>query len=301
MHKHKFCIIGGGHGLAQILRGLKLFTYLDIICDVTDSGGSTGIIRDKMSLPAMGDMRLVMSTLGDEKLRDIFEYRISKYKDCVGNLLIASLSQLHGFQEAIDITHDLLGLSQDHRVIPVSLDCFDIQGKYIDGVTAKKESELIRNNKIEKVWLNPIPKANPEALKAIDRADYVIIAPGSFFSSIMANILVPHVADKISKKKVIWICNLLQQEGETIGMDLEEHGNILCDEIDHIDYAIVNTKRPSIEVIKNNYPGFIMSLHSLKQCDNVKHIIEDDILIENEKMVMHSAEKIHEIIRKIIR
>lgn len=301
MHKHRFCVIGGGHGLAQILKGLKLFTYLDIICDVTDSGGSTGTIREKMTLPAMGDMRLVMSTLADDKIKEILEYRISKYKDCVGNLLIASLSQLHGFQEAIDIVHDMLGLSENHRILPVSLDCFDIQGRYIDGSTAKKESELIQNNKLEKVWLNPIPKANPEALKAIDRSDYVIIAPGSFYSSIMANILVPHVADKISKKKIIWICNLLQQEGETIGMDLEEHCHVLCRELDHIDYAVVNTKKPSIEVIKNNYPGFIMSLHHLKSCEKINHIIEDDILIENEKMVMHSPEKIHDIIRKILR
>jgi uncharacterized cofD-like protein len=299
--KKRYVLIGGGHGLSTLLGGMKEFEHLTAIVDVTDSGGSTGKLRNKFDCPAMGDIRICLNSLGDAKLKDIFERRIKDYGDCVGNLIIASLIKLYDFNTAIKIMHKLLGLKDTHRIIPVSLEIFDIRGQYRNGKIVKTENEFIEEDKIEKVWLEPKSKINPEVIQVIKECDYVIIAPGSFYTSILVNFLLPEIATEINKKKIIWIINAMQQLGETIGMDANEHASVLLRYIDHIDYALINNTRPSEEELKKyNYEGYLMSLLHLDKNEKIKHIIEKDLIKYSSIGIIHSPNKVKRVLKEII-
>jgi uncharacterized cofD-like protein len=297
-------IIGGGHGLSNILQGLKKFNNLKIITAISDSGGSTGKIRNLFSCPAMGDIRLVLSTLGNVKIKELFECRIPKYKDCVGNLIIGSLSKLYSFDESIKIVHDLLGVPENHQVIPASLDNINLCGKYEDGLIVYKESDFTHTGKIKKIWLNPIPRANVKAINAIKESKFIIISPGSFFTSILANIIIKEIAVEINKKPVIYISNLLQQQGETIGFDLKEHFDWLTQYI-KIDYFITNNKKPKEKIMAEKYESYltpiVLSADFKKQLNDKKIIcIEDDLINNNEKStILHDYNKLYNILRKI--
>lgn len=299
MNKNKICILGGGHGLSTVLYTLKKYIHLSAIVAVTDTGGSTGNIRTKFECPAIGDIRRCLNSLGNEKLKDVFERRIKDYGDCVGNLIIASLIKLYDFETAVKIMHKLLGLKETHKIIPVSFDNFDICGTYRNNKAIKKETDFIEAEKVEEVWLHPIPKANPEAISAIIEANIIIIAPGSFFTSILANLLVPEITKEINKKKIIWITNIMQQLGETVGMDTTAHLDYLLKYINHIDYIIMNSEKPKDEMLKD-YPGYLMPLLEIQKRDNVKKIIKDDIIRYINGGVVHSPFKLLQILKGII-
>jgi uncharacterized cofD-like protein len=301
MYNKKFALIGGGHGLAGLLGGMKEFDYLSAIVDVTDSGGSTGKLRTKFECPAMGDIRICLDSLGDKELKDIFERRIKDYGDCVGNLLMTSLIKLYDFDTAIKIMHKLLGLKENHKIIPVSLEDFNLKGQYRNEKIVNKESEFIEEDKIDKIWIEPKAKTNQEAIEAIKQSEWIIVAPGSFYTSILVNFLLPEIADEVNKKKIIWIVNAMQQKGETIGMDINEHASVLLRYVDHIDYALVNIKKPTEEELKKaNYEGYLMPLIHLDKHDNIKHIIEKDFVHCSNEGIVHSPNKVKRILREIV-
>lgn len=299
MKNPNICLVGGGHGLSTVLESIRDFDYISAIVAVTDSGGSTGTIRTKFECPAIGDIRKCLNTLGDEHLRDIFERRIRDYGDCVGNLIIASLIKLYDFNTAIKIMHKLLGLKETHRVIPVSLDNFDICGTYRNNKEIKKETDFNQIEKVEKVELKPIPTANTEAIEAIRQSDFVIICPGSFFTSILANLLVPGIAKEINKKEIVWIVNLMQQYGETIGMDINDHANYLLKFVDHLDFVLVNNGKPSANELKN-YESYLIPLMNINKQTSIKHIIEDDFTKSTEESLIHSSAKLNKFLEKIL-
>lgn len=299
MKKTKLCLLGGGHGLSTILYAVQDFAYISAIVAVTDTGGSTGKIRTKFECPAIGDMRLCLSVLGNSQMKDIFERRIKDYGDCVGNLIIASLIKLYDFDTAIKIMHKLLGVKETHQILPVSLDSFDICGSYRNKKLINKETEFIEEDKVENVWLNPIPKPNPEVIEAIRESNYVIIAPGSFFTSILANLLVPEIAEEIKKKKIIWFVNTMQQVGETIGMDAKAHADYLLQYLDHIDVAIINNSEPSEEMLKS-YEGYLMPITYLQSKPEIKKIISTDLIKFNERGIVHSPSKVIKVLRRLL-
>jgi uncharacterized cofD-like protein len=293
-------LLGGGHGLSRILYGLKEFKYISAIVTVIDSGGSTGKIRTKFECPAMGDIRRCLDVLGDKQLKEIFETRTKEYGDCIGNLIIASLIKLYDFGEAINIMHKMLGLSETHKIIPVSLDNYEICGKYINNKEIRKEADFTLEEKIGNIWLSPKPEPNPEAIKAINESDYVIISSGSFFTSILSNLLVPQIAEAINKKTVIWIVNLMQEKGETIGMDADAHAEFILRYINHIDYALVNTSKPSDEILKQHYESYLMPLTYIS-ADKIKHIIYGDYMKYTNSEVIHNSYKITKALKGIIK
>lgn len=299
MSKKTLTILGGGRGLSIVLEGVKNFKNLNIIVGVADSGGSTGKLRKTFNCPAMGDIRRCVSMLGDTKLKSFLEYRIPKYKDCVGNLIIASLTKLYSFEVAIKVYQKLAKASPKHNIIPVSLDNFNIQAEYKNGTITKKETEFNKEEKINKVWLSPIPKPNSIAIKAIKNSEWIIISPGSFYTSIISNLLVPGISDEINKKKIIWIANLMQQKGETVDMFLQEHYNNLIKYIKHIDVAIINIENPDKEFLKKNYKDYLMPLLHFED-KNVPTIIEDKLIKYKNTTIIHNSGKVYNIIKNLI-
>ena len=243
--------LGGGTGLSALLSGLRQFPYeLTAVVTVFDSGRHTGKLRQQTALPAMGDLRKCIASLseGGELMQRLVEFRFrgEQYGEmdgaCLGNLILAALTKLKGgdFGQGVAEASQILKLAG--RVLPVTLESTDICAELENGVRVCKEDQVRRVGSaarpkapIRRVFLgheeggavveNERVEAHAAALLAIRHADVIILSPGSFYTSIVATILVPGVAEAIaaSRGKVVYVANLTTQPGQTDGLNWEAH------------------------------------------------------------------------------
>ena len=225
--------IGGGHGLAVALQGI--LEYADIITaivGVADDGGSSGRLAPALSIPAMGDIRRALVALSpDHSLwRRLMEYRFSDGDADVGghslgNLLIAALTEMSGsFEDALNTAGRLLGARGavvPAAVEPLTLEA-EVDGKMVQGQVA------IATGRGEITAIRVLPEtatATRTALAAIAAADEIVLGPGSLFTSVIAGLRVPGMADAVNSAagRLVYVCNLTTQDGETLGMDGTAH------------------------------------------------------------------------------
>ncbi len=249
--------IGGGTGLPVLLAGLAEIsseqTPLDLtaIVTVSDSGGSTGILRRAFDMPAMGDIRNCLISLAekDSVLMSVCQHRFENPQSfaghSVGNLILSALYQMSGnFSAAVHQAADLLGLKG--QVLPATEIPVTLCALYTDGTTAKGESDIPKPGRgIARVWLDPEnPPAAPGVLEALQKADAIVIGPGSLYTSIIPNLLVAGFADalKASPAIKIYICNLMTQQGETDGFSAADHVRVLLDYlVAPVDICLLNS------------------------------------------------------------
>ena len=253
--------IGGGTGLSTLLRGLKQHTSnITAVVTVTDDGGSSGqLIRDKGMIPP-GDIRNCLVALADaeKSMTDLFQHRFEGGSGTLsghsmGNLLIAALvDQAHGdFERAIEIASDVLAIRG--RVVPSTLERVSLCAELGDGSRVCGETAIVdAAGRIRKILLDPpSPRPTREALEAIAKADLIVIGPGSVFTSIVPNLLVPELADalRLAQAPKVYVCNVMTQPGETDDYSASEHVSALLDHVGPgiVDYAMVNTALPSEE------------------------------------------------------
>lgn len=234
----RIVVIGGGTGLSAILRGLKEYSRnITAVVTVADDGGSSGEIRRNIGILPPGDMRNCLAALSSDEalLTQLFQYRFAASAGLnghsLGNLLITALTEITGsFEEAIAETAKVLAVQG--QVLPSTLKnvnlVADIQlpDKQLE-LQVKGESKIGKvGGKVRRVWLEPAnPSAFPPTVQAILSADLILIGPGSLFTSIMANLLVPDLVDaiKASKAYKFYICNVASERGETDGYSCEDH------------------------------------------------------------------------------
>ncbi|MGL4821261.1 MAG: gluconeogenesis factor YvcK family protein [Bacilli bacterium] len=226
-------VIGGGTGLPVLLRGLKSHDVdLSAIVTVADDGGSTGMLRDQMDLPAVGDLRKVIAAMSEAEpiLMEMFQHRFETRSELnghsLGNLILAGLCSItgsfnHGVQEMCRV------LNVSGSVLPVANHSVVLHAQMSDGQVISGESQIPKaNKKIERVWLTPehVPP-NPEAIEHILEADLLVIAPGSLYTSIIPNLVVEGVAAAVcqSRAKKVYVCNVMTQAGETNGYSVSDH------------------------------------------------------------------------------
>ena len=228
--------IGGGHGLAASLAALRRTTSsIAAVVAVADDGGSTGRLRDAVDLPALGDLRKALVALSspDSTLAAAMHHRFGAgdiIGHAFGNLLIAALAETgHDLPEAlaeIGRLTDSIGVVYPSSVEPVVL-----RALTRDGIEVIGQVRIMRTKGIDRVTLVPSrPAAPPAALDAIRGADLVVIGPGSLFTSVLAATAVPAVLEAInvSNGRVVYVCNLHPQPGETEGYDLGDHLDALA-------------------------------------------------------------------------
>lgn len=259
--------IGGGTGTFVVLSGLKTFPYhLSAIVTMSDSGGSNKRIRDEFGLLPTSDIRQCLIALADEKgrtglIRQLFMYRFEKGNGIsgmtFGNLFMAALADILGSQEeAIRQTGKVLRIAGS--VIPVSYTKTNLFATYEDGSTVGEEhliDEPEHDGKLQiiKAFLKPRPKANPQALKAIEEADVIVIGPGDLYTSLLPNLLVPGMSEAIkkSKAKKIYVCNLMTKYGQTYNMTATDHVKVLEKYIGKVlTYVITNSSAYPPEVLQ---------------------------------------------------
>lgn len=237
--KKKVVVIGGGTGSATMLRGLKLIEdiELSVIVTVADDGGSTGRLRTRYNLPAMGDIRNVMIALAEDEglLKGLMEYRFEKGVSIdgqldvsghnLGNLILVALTHQQGsLMEAISIISSVLKVKG--QVVPSSNQFITLFARMMDGTIVKGEDMIPKvQNRIKEVYYNQQVDANPLAVSEIRKADYVILGIGSLYTSILPNIIIPEIRDAINETeaKIIYYCNAMTQPGETDEYDMEAH------------------------------------------------------------------------------
>ena len=229
----KIVAIGGGTGLSTLLQGLKAHSFdLTAIVTVADDGGSSGRLRQDLGMLPPGDIRNCMTALADEDelMTQLFRFRFQQGKELqghsLGNLFLAALSQMTGdIEQAIAAGSQLLGLQG--RVLPATLSQVHLWADLADGRRIEGESQIpAARGQILQVGCTPAnPPALPDAIRAIETADCIILGPGSLYTSVIPNLLVPEIREAIAKATVprIYICNVMTQLGETDGYSVSDH------------------------------------------------------------------------------
>ncbi|MFZ2955630.1 MAG: YvcK family protein [Candidatus Ozemobacteraceae bacterium] len=254
--------LGGGSGLSSLLKGLKdLPVDLTAIVTVTDDGGSSGRLRKDLQILPPGDIRncLVALSRSESLLARLFQFRFAEAGEfsghSFGNLFIAAMTELLGdFGSAVREASSILAIRG--HVIPVTCENVQLAARFSDGTETTGETSITGMGKrISEIHLlPPSALANPEALNAIDEADMIVLGPGSLFTSVIPNLLVPDIAERINRAKapVVYICNVMTQPGETDRFTAADHVEMLLQKtsLKRIDAVLVNCRRAARPLIK---------------------------------------------------
>lgn len=232
----KVAVIGGGHGLSTMLRGLKTYTEnISAIVTVADDGGGSGMLRQDLGMPPPGDIRNCLTALANTEplMKELIDYRFTEGSlagQSFGNLFLAALNGIsRSFDEAVSRMSQVLAVTG--RVLPVTTADVQLEAEFENGATVVGESKIFYCKKkedcrIKRVRLIPeYPKALPEALAAIREADMIVLGPGSLYTSIIPNLLVDGIVEAIQSSDAlkIYVCNVMTQEGETEGYTVSDH------------------------------------------------------------------------------
>lgn len=260
-HGPKIVAIGGGHGLATLLRGLKTVSHnIYAVVTVADDGGSSGRLRESLGILPPGDVRNCLAALSDDEdlLAQLFQYRFADANGSLGghsfgNLFISSMAEVTGsFEQAIAESGRVLAVSG--RVLPATLENVKLIAdiKMIDNVINRVEGEskiTDASGKIQRVMLEPgNPAAYPEVIQSLLSADLIVIGPGSLYTSILPNLLVKDITSAIraSQALKIFICNVATQTGETEGFSCGDHLRVVDEHIGSnlFDIVVANEVPP---------------------------------------------------------
>jgi len=305
--KKKVVVFGGGTGISFLLRGLKQFPVdITAVITVSDNGRSTGKLREEFLMPAMGDIRKVLTNLSesDDKIKDMLEYRFDTYSDLdghtVGNLIMVAMYNMTGsLKESIRVLSDFLHVS--HKVLPLSEDYLTLSCETVDGDIIEGEDEVHNETrKFKRLFYNEEIHVDSEIITSIKEADLLVFSVGSLFTSIIPNLLSKDIINAIdeSNARILYTCNAVSQPPETVNYTVGDHvakinsylgkrkvNAVIAAGEDHLPQEIVdkyisveNKKRVSVD------KDYIKSL----DCE----LIESDLLIIENNYIRHDSLKL---------
>ncbi len=268
--------LGGGTGLSALLRGLKEhlarrneatfskdrpISDIAAIVTVTDDGGSSGRLRRENRMLPPGDIRNCMVALSKDEalLGRLFQYRFHEGRGLrghnFGNLFLAALTHVTGdFAEAVRVSSKVLAIRG--RIFPSTVSNVHLVATLANGKRVSGETKISSSrSRIEKLELVPRRvRPLPKAVEAIQNADLILLGPGSLFTSVIPNLLIPEIARAIARSKAprVYVANLMTQPGETTDFSLSEHLGAIESHVGKrvIDYVVANRKAVSAEVAK---------------------------------------------------
>jgi uncharacterized cofD-like protein len=272
--------IGGGTGLSTLLRGLKNFvpapgeafqpvpgrptiSELSAIVTVSDDGGSSGRLRKELNMLPPGDIRNCIVALSEDAdlLSQLFRHRFEKGSGLeghsFGNLFLAALTSItKDFSEAVRLSSEIL-LTRGH-IYPATSSNIELEALLEDGTRVRGETKITASKgRIHELFLVPADvEPLPQTLEAIARADVITLGPGSLFTSLIPNLLVRGIAQAIIQSPAIkvYICNLMTQANESLGLTAAEHIRALNRHAHAqlFDYALIN-RTPASDDLKAKY------------------------------------------------
>ena len=313
--KHKnIVVIGGGHGQSAICRGIKNIPDVEIsaIVTVADDGGSTGRLRRRFHIPAMGDIRNVMISLAESEtlMTDIMNYRfddpdgtetdISGHN--LGNLILTALTQQTGsFMEAVSKIQKVLNVRG--KIIPATSQVITLLAEMEDGVVVKGEANIpTRANRISRVFYDQPVTAEPEAIEAIQNADLIIYGIGSVYTSILPNVIIPEMQEELMKAKArkVYFCNAMTQPGETDGYCLEDHVSALRSHGVPVDAVITTTEVIPEDVLLNYYKEGSTPVY-IRDGRHDYDIIRRSLLVFKDGLIRHDPQMIRAVIEDLVK
>ena len=308
----KIVAIGGGTGLSTLLRGLKGYSAnITAIVTVADDGGSSGRLRREIGVLPPGDIRNCLAALADEEklLTELFQYRFRAGDGLVGhsfgNLFLTAMSDITGdLERAITASSKVLAVRG--RVLPATLSDVRLWAELADGRRIEGESNItLAKGKIIKIGCTPAnPPGLPKALQAIKEADYIIIGPGSLYTSVIPNLLVPEIADAIAERQVprIYVCNIMTQPGETDGYTISDHINAIDNACGKqlFNAVLVQRKVPSANALiryaqEDSHPVFLdrEAVGQLGRRIVLANIMDED---KNTALVRHNSQRLARVL-----
>lgn len=310
----KIVVIGGGSGISVVLRGLKYLPIdLTAIVTVADDGGSSGFLRKEFDMPAPGDLRNVMVALSNVEplTEEVFQYRFKEDSFIgghpLGNLLIIAMKELTGdIKTAVDRLRKLFNIKG--KILPATTEKVILMAEKENGKIVEGESHIpVIGEKIKRVYYKNEIEAPEENLKALEEADLIIFGIGSLYTSIIPNLLLKGIKESLkkSKAKKIYICNAMQQPGETDGYTVSDHIKAINDNIGEgiIDSVIVDPRDIPKDILERyksmNSDKVELDREKIKEY-NVELIERDILEIDPKGMVRHHPYKLSAIIYSLI-
>lgn len=306
MKKPKVVVIGGGSGISVVLRGLKYLPIdLTAIVSVADDGGSSGMLRKEFDSPPPGDLRNVLIALSDVEpiIEEVFQYRFDKDSSLgghpLGNLLILAMNEITGdIRKAMYRLRKLFNIKA--KILPACTEPVTLYGEMEDGEIVRGESNIPEvNKKIKRVFYDKDIKAPQENLKELEEADLIVFGIGSLYTSLLPNLLLDGVKEALikNKGKKVYVCNAMQQPGETIGYTAYDHVKAL---IDVLGENVLN----EVIIDSQALPEETLDRYRKHQGDRVKldkekieklgiRVVDRDILeIDSKGMIRHHPHKL---------
>ena len=300
----KVVIIGGGTGTSTLVNGLKKFPVdISVIVSVFDDGRSTGKLREEFDIPAVGDLRKVLASMSDDDslFKELLEYRFKTTSNlnghAVGNLLLAALCNIKGnvssavssLSKILNIKGNVIGLTDDNAVL---------MGETEDGSIIEGEHNITASPlKIKDIYYKKKPKINKNAIKAILESDLIILSMGSLYTSVICNLLSDEIKDALDKStaKIMYVCNMFTQPGETDNFKVSDHVNILNKYLGKkkISILIANNGKIKKEFLKkyNREEQKNPVVIDEKRLDKYK-LIKDDFVTIKDGSLKHDALKL---------
>lgn len=310
----RIVIIGGGTGLPVLLRGLKQYPVdITAIVTVADDGGSSGRLRDDLHIPPPGDIRNVLAALSDVEplIEEMFQHRFKTSNELsghsLGNLILAAMTSITGnFVHAIQEMSKVLNVHG--KVLPAANQSVVLKAEMEDGTIISGESKIpYSGKKIKRVFLTPDKiRPLPETIHAIRQADLIIIGPGSLYTSILPNLLVPKLGKEVcrSHAKKVYICNLMTQAGETHGYTASDHVQAIYDHMDcaFLDTILINNveipKDVQLRYNKELAHPVQYDLHRLSELG--LEVVHADIAVLEHGALRHDPKKVAEILYNLL-
>lgn len=303
---NKVVVLGGGTGMSHLIKGLKLFP-LDIttVVSVCDDGKSTGRLRNEFHIPAVGDIRRILVALSETEplVEELLNYRFNTTSDLnghtVGNLLLTAATNITGnMSDGIEALGKVLNLKG--KVLPLTEDNVILMAEMTDGSIVEGEHLITESSKkIKKVFYKNDAKINDNVINSIREADLIVLSMGSLYTSIIPNLISPEVKEAmdLSNAKIMYVCNIVTQPGETDDFTVSDHIKVLNEYLGKrkVDVVIVNDGHIDVDIAEK--------YQTLEQKDPVifdkkeveklgVQIISDNLIKIEDDMLRHDVIKV---------
>ncbi|MFS0783608.1 gluconeogenesis factor YvcK family protein [Bacillus sp. 1P06AnD] len=310
----KIVVIGGGTGLPVLLRGLKQYPVdITAIVTVADDGGSSGRLRDELHILPPGDIRNVLAAMSDVEplVEEMFQHRFGQQNELsghsLGNLIIAAMTSITG-----DFVHAIREMSKflnvRGKILPAANQNVVLNAEMEDGTIISGESNIPKAGKrIKKVFLTP-PDVKPlsETISSIRQADMIVMGPGSLYTSILPNLLVPKLGLEVcnAKAKKVYICNLMTQAGETSNFSASDHVKAIYEHLDcaFIDTILVNNEEvpPQMKLRYKEELAQPVHFDVARLLELGLEVVQEQIMTFEDEYIRHDTKKVANILYRML-
>lgn len=304
-HGPHLVAIGGGTGLSTLLLGIKHYTNnITAIVTVADDGGSSGRLRQEFGIIPPGDIRNCIAALADEEqlITELFQYRFKTGHGLeghsFGNLFLSVLCSITGnMVQAVKESSKVLNIRG--RVLPASLDNLCLVAQLENGLEIRGESAIPdAKSRIVRLRCEPEqPEPLPEVIEAIQKADLIVLGPGSLYTSVLPNLLIPAVAEALHNSRVprIYVCNVMTQPGETDDFTVADHLQVLFDHCPGkqlVDMVVVNNWIPERLVERYKEYGSVPVMIDRDRIEALGVQVIERVLVDEGQSIRHNPKRL---------